>query len=72
MGWTGVDLEAKQTNGVRAGGPNGDLDVYHDFANSITANGSDLYPDKVRRRTLPPGARRPWRRRLAGVLATAR
>lgn len=43
---TGADFEAKQTTGVRADGPTGDLDIYHDQANAITANGGDLYPDR--------------------------
>jgi hypothetical protein len=42
---TGVDLDAKQTDGVRADGPNGAIDVYHDYANTLFANGGDLYHD---------------------------
>jgi hypothetical protein len=43
---TAVDLEAGQTEGVRAPGPNGDLDLYHDAAYGLTVNGGDLYVDE--------------------------
>ncbi len=41
----GIDLDAKQSNPVHASGPDGDVDVYHDYASTITVNGGDLYPD---------------------------
>jgi hypothetical protein len=42
---TAVDLEAGQTEGTRATGPTGDLDLYHDSAYGLSVNGGDLYVD---------------------------